>query len=305
MQNKRNQFLTKLALSGLGLGLMAYAASRTLEFVQSTMPADKQYMGYLFLLATGIGSLIWLAVFLNHAEGFKQRGLSFAMGLIDLGAEGVLVYADTVRASSENGLLTLSQGEMETFILASVGAIVLNALAWYMFKLWDPTAERSSQARDLVDEVTEAAIKKLNSPESKAHMIAELAPTLQGAIMAEVTAAIQQMASQHMSSNVIEARAYSLTTPATAPRIAMAPATPGGLWMQAVKDKTTGERKRVFCLSCLAEGKQWFGGELCEHLQQEGETVLKNPVIESFKTGTEQAKESEADRLPLAGERRA
>lgn len=296
MQNKRNQFLTKLALSGLGLGLMAYAASRTLEFVQSTMPADKQFMGYLFLLATGIGALIWLAVFLNHAEGAKQRALSFAMGLIDLAGEGVLVYADTMRTSSANGLLTMSQSDMQTFILASVGAIVLNALAWYMFKLWDPTAERSSQARDLVDEVTEAAIKKLNSPEAKAQMIAELSPTLQGAIMAEVTAAIQQMASQHLSSNVIDARAYSLTTPATAPRIAQVPATPGGLWMQSAKDKTTGERKRVFCLSCLAEGKQWFGGELCEHLQQERETVLKNPVIENFNTGAD-------NKNPTNGER--
>lgn len=195
--NKRNKFLTKLALGGLGIGLLLFAASRTLEFVQATMPADKQYMGYLFLLATGIGALIWLAVFLNEADGFKQRALAFAMGLIDLGGEFVLVYADTIRTSSQNGLMHMAEGELQTFILASVGAIALNALAWYLFKLWDPKAERDSQARDLVDDVTEAAMKQMNTPEAKAQMIAEYAPVLQAAVMNEVAMTISQIAGQH------------------------------------------------------------------------------------------------------------
>lgn len=279
MQNKRSQFLSKLALSVLGIGLLTYAASRTLEFVQATMPADKQFLGYLFLLATGIGALIWLAVFLNVAEGAKQRALSFVMGLIDLAGEGVLVYADTMRTSSENGLLQFSQSELRLFILASVGMIALNALAWYMFKLWDPKAERESAARDLVDEVTEAALKQLNTPDAKKAMIAELAPGLQSAILSEVTMTIQNMANQHISSRVIDARSYS----ATAPQLPKLTEVPGGLWMQSAKDKTTGERKRVFCLSCLSEGKQWYGGELCEHFQNT-EPVIREPVYEDYKT---------------------
>lgn len=296
MQNKRSQFLTKLALSALGIGLLVYAASRTLEFVQSTMPADKQYLGYLFLLATGIGALIWLATFLNIAEGFKQRALSFAMGLIDLGGEGVLVYADTMRTSSENGLLQFSQDELRLFVLASVGMIALNAFAWYMFKLWDPKAERESAARDLVDDVTEAALKQLNTPDSKKAMIAELAPALQQAILSEVTMTIQGMANQHLSSNVIDARAYSVTAPA--PQLPKLENVPGGLWMQSAKDKETGERKRVFCLSCLAEGKQWYGGELCEHFKN-AETVIREPVLEDYKT------EQSTQANPTNGERQA
>ena len=217
MKNKRSQFLTKLALSGLGIGLLLYASSRTLEFVQSTMPADKQILGYLFLLATGIGALIWLSVFLNLAEGYKQRALAFAMGLLDLAGEGVLVYADTMRTSSENGLLEFSTSELRLFILASVGMIAINALAWYMFKLWDPVAERESVARDLVDEVTEATLKALNTPESKKAMIEELAPTLQDAIMSEVSMTIQSMASQYSSARVLDAKALPIDTPAKEP----------------------------------------------------------------------------------------
>ena len=64
--------------------LLVYAASRTLDFVQSTLAADKQILGYLYLLATGIGAVIWLYVYLTYAEGSKQRGIAFIMGIADL-----------------------------------------------------------------------------------------------------------------------------------------------------------------------------------------------------------------------------
>lgn len=39
-----------------------------------------------------------------------------------------------------------------------------------------------------------------------------------------------------------------------------------GLWMQSITSKD-GTKRRAFCLSCLKEGKNWIGGDLCEHFQ--------------------------------------
>src|SRR3990172_2634098 len=194
--NRRSKFLAQIAFYGLGAGLLVYAASRTLAFVQNTMSADRQILGYLYLLATGIGALVWLFVLLTYAEGAKQRGIAFGMGIIDLCAELVLVYADTVRVSAENQLLKMTESEMQTFIVASVAAVGLNIIAVYFFKLFDPSAEATSKARDLVDETADAAYKQLNTPEARRQMIDDLAPVLRSAIMADVTEQVYSAAGQ-------------------------------------------------------------------------------------------------------------
>lgn len=196
--NKRSKFIAQVGFYALALGLMAYAAMRTLDFVQGTMPADRQFWGYLFLLSTGVGAIIWLLVYLKLAEGAKQRGLAFMMGVIDLLGEMAMVYADTVRVSSENGQMSMTQGDLQTFITASVGIIAVNIVAAYAFHLFDPQAERESHARDLVDEVTDAAMKSLNTPQAKQNMIDDLAPTLKSAILDEVTAQVREQAGVHI-----------------------------------------------------------------------------------------------------------
>ena len=124
--NKRTKFIAQVGFYGLALGLMAYAAMRTLDFVQGTMPLEKQFWGYLFLLSTGVGAIIWLMVYLWLAEGAKQRGLAFMMGIIDLLGEMFMVYADTVRVSADNGQLTMSQTDLQTFIMGSVAVIAVD-----------------------------------------------------------------------------------------------------------------------------------------------------------------------------------
>jgi hypothetical protein len=181
------KFLIRLALGALGYGLLAYAASRTLEFVQATMPANKQWMGYLFLLATGVGALIWHGVYLNDAKGPKQRGLSFGLAIADLLMEFVLVYADTMRESSANGLLTMTQEDLRLFILASVGAVALNAAGWFFYKLFDPDKEQEQKAADFADDIEAEAMKILSTPEARKQMIQSHAPQIQSAIMARVT----------------------------------------------------------------------------------------------------------------------
>ena len=188
--SRSTMFLVKLALGILGYGLLAYAASRTLEFVQATMPSDKQWMGYLYLLATGIGALIWLHVYLNDAKGAKQRGLSMGIAIIDLLAEFALVYADTMREASKQGMLTMTSEDLEIFILASVLAVALNAFAWFFYTLCNPEKEQERKAADLADEIEDEAMKILSTPAARKKMIQDHAPTIETAIMARVTESI-------------------------------------------------------------------------------------------------------------------
>jgi len=198
MNSRRNKFLAQVAFYVLALGLMGYAASRTLEFVQSTMPADKQVLGYLYLLSTGVGALIWLYVFLTLADGSKQRGIAFVMGLIDLLGEMVLVYADTVRVSAEQGQMVMTASDLSIFITASVGIVGLNIVATYFFKMYDTDAEAKAHAKDLADEIRDATMKNLNSPEMRNQMAAELAPVLSQAVREQVTAEIHAAAGRHV-----------------------------------------------------------------------------------------------------------
>lgn len=52
--------------------------------------------------------------------------------------------------------------------------------------------------------------------------------------------------------------------------------------MQAIVDQE-GNRKRAYCLCCLAERRPWIGGELCKHFDDavpvEGSaTKLERPI---------------------------
>ena len=209
--SRKNQFLVNLFFEVLGLGLLFYAASRTLDFVQMTMPADKQFMGYLYLLSTGIGSLIWMAVYLKKARGAAQRGIAFGMGILDLLGEFVMVYADTQYVSSQSGKVVMSQEELGLFILASVGIMGINAIAYYSFKMADPDATADQKVQDLVDDAQEATYKQLNSPEARAEMIAKHMPALQAAIMAKVQDSVTDMVGRRTTEVVSRKMVPALT----------------------------------------------------------------------------------------------
>ncbi|MFZ5887579.1 MAG: hypothetical protein ACOYYF_08950 [Chloroflexota bacterium] len=42
--------------------------------------------------------------------------------------------------------------------------------------------------------------------------------------------------------------------------------------MQSITSKD-GTKRRAFCLSCLKEGREWVGGDLCEHFGIPSEPV--------------------------------
>jgi len=268
MSNK-NKVMASGAFYLLVGALLFYAASRTLHFVQNVMA--ESIWGYLFLFSTGGGALIWLYVYLSLAQGAKQRAISFVMGLLDLGGELALVYADTMYVGNQAGLVAMSDDETKIFVIVSVAIVGVNILAGYLFKLFDLKAEQEQQAQDLVDHVTDATMKQMNTPEAKAQMVNDLMPVMQDAIRARVSAEIFDRASAHHGLN---ARAVGWPFGDAAEKkelILPLPLNPGvgkttGAWMQSITAKD-GTKRRAFCLRCLMEGKSWIGGDLCNHFE--------------------------------------
>lgn len=148
------KFVALVAFFVIGGGLLVYAASRSLDFVQSTLPAEDQVLGYFALLATSGGMIGWLLVFLYRADGIIQRGTALIMTLIDFLGEAALFTMDTLYRSGENGLVgQMTQDEIRTIILGMSGLIALNIFATLIFELGKMEVLKEiaeGAARDLV-----------------------------------------------------------------------------------------------------------------------------------------------------------
>lgn len=192
--NKKNQTIVTGVFWLLGIVGLFYAASRTLHFVETTMPSGDKLNGYLYLFFTGGGAFLWAQIYLKHAVGATRRATSFMLAVGDLLAEMILVYADTQYVANANGLVTMGQDELKTFITATVGIVALNLVGWFIYHLNDPESRRASMAQDLADEVEETTYKQLNTPAERQVMINNLMPTYGASIIAEVTRNIHERA---------------------------------------------------------------------------------------------------------------
>src|SRR5258706_15593332 len=148
------KFVAVVAFFVIGGGLLLYAASRSLDFVQSTLPTKDQVLGYFALLATSGGMIGWLLVFLYRADGILQRGTALIMTLIDFLGEAALFTMDTLYLSGENGMVgQMTKDEIRTVILGMSGLIALNIFATLMFELGKMEVLKEiadGAARDLV-----------------------------------------------------------------------------------------------------------------------------------------------------------
>lgn len=130
------KFVALVAFFVIGGGLLVYAASRSLDFVQTTLPANDQVLGYFALLATSGGMIGWLLVFLYRADGIIQRGTALLMVLIDFLGEAALFTMDTLYRSGENGLVgQMTQEEVRAVILGMSALIAINIFATIIFEL--------------------------------------------------------------------------------------------------------------------------------------------------------------------------
>ena len=133
------KWIGKLLFVLMAIALITYAASRTLDFVNSTLGQDDQVIGYLALFATTGGALAWLAVFLWDSEGIAQKGIALVMIIIDVLGEITLFTIDTLLQSGANGLTaTLAPEEIRLTVLGMSGLIGVNIIATFAFHIANP-----------------------------------------------------------------------------------------------------------------------------------------------------------------------
>jgi hypothetical protein len=134
-----SMWIGKLLFWVMVAALVVYAASRTLDFVSSTLGERDQVIGYLALFATTGGAIAWLSVFLHHSQGVAQKGIAFVMICLDVAGEIALFTVDTLMQSGNNGMVaTLTPEEIRLTVLGMSALIGANIVASFAFHIFDP-----------------------------------------------------------------------------------------------------------------------------------------------------------------------
>lgn len=162
------------AISG---ALLIYAATRSLDFITATLPADQQIIGYLGLAATSGGMIAWLMIFMFKAEGIGQKVTAGIMTALDMLGEFGLFTMDTLYQSGKSGMtLELTADEIRLVVLSLSALIAINIFATILFHLLDSENMRRMRESFVRDQLEQNALKEI---EKRGEEIARtLAPTL-------------------------------------------------------------------------------------------------------------------------------
>jgi hypothetical protein len=157
--------------------LLIYAASRSLDFITATLPADQQIIGYLGLAATSGGMIAWLLLFMFKAEGLGQKITAGIMTALDMLGEFGLFTMDTLYQSGKSKMIdSLTPDEIRLVILALSALIAINICATVMYHLADSDNMRRMRESFVRDRLEQQALKEI---EQRGEEIARtLAPEL-------------------------------------------------------------------------------------------------------------------------------
>jgi hypothetical protein len=160
----------------LGLVLLVYSASRALNFIAMTLPADKQILAWFGLAALDGGLIAWTLAYLHGSRGW-QRPIALGMVLIDLvGAVGMFTL-DTLYHMGQSGMTqALTQDELQTAALALSGVIALNIAATVAHHLTDPDRLKEQAEEEAFDKVEDATLKQIS--QNAEQLAAQVAPML-------------------------------------------------------------------------------------------------------------------------------
>jgi hypothetical protein len=176
-----------LLVNILGAALMAYSASRSLDFVMLTLPPDKQILAYFTIAALDGGIIVWLLSYLHAARGGWQRAISLMMVVVDTLGAVVLFTFDALYRAGERGVIAgLSPEEIRTVILAMSGIIAINIVAGIFYHLTDPERMKRQAEEEAFARIEEAALEQI--ARSAEQLASQLAPTLAAQWMEETRA---------------------------------------------------------------------------------------------------------------------
>ncbi len=165
-----------ILVTALGLLLLIYSATRSLDFISLTLPADKQILAFFGLAALDGGLIFWLLNFQNGARGW-QRPIALLMVFIDFVGCVAMFTMDTFYNTGQAGLTAaLSAGEIKIAIIALSAVIALNVGAVVMHHIMDPDSLRQMAEEEARDKIEDLALKEVSANAGK--LAAELAPQI-------------------------------------------------------------------------------------------------------------------------------
>lgn len=160
----------------LGGALLVYSATRSLDFIMLTLPADKQILAWFGLAALDGGLVAWILAYLYGSRGW-QRAISLLMVLVDLVGAVAMFTLDTLYQTGQNGMTaTLTPDEIQTAVLALSGVIALNIAATVAHHLTDPDQLKAQAQEEAFDKVESATLKQIS--ENADQLAAQVAPML-------------------------------------------------------------------------------------------------------------------------------
>ena len=161
----------------LGLALLGYSATRSIDFISLTLPPERQILAWFGLAALDGGLIGFFIAFLYGSKGIWQRGVCLLMVVIDFAGCVVMFTLDAIYNTGQAGLTAaLTPGEIFSAVLALSGVIALNILGTLLYHVTDPDMLKSIAEEEAFGKVEDAARKQIaNNADALA---AEVAPMI-------------------------------------------------------------------------------------------------------------------------------
>ena len=151
-----------LLVTILGLLLLVYSATRSLDFITLTLPADRQILAYFGLAALDGGLVCWLLAYLYGCKGGWQRAIALLMVIVDLLGATAMFTLDTLYNTGKAGMTgQLGSQEIQMAVLALSGVVALNIASTIAHHLLDPDKLREHAEQEAFSRVEERALAQI------------------------------------------------------------------------------------------------------------------------------------------------
>jgi hypothetical protein len=166
-----------LLVTVLGVTLLVYSATRSLDFIELTLPEDRKILAYFGLAALDGGLVAWVLSYLYGSRGGWQRAISMLMVCVDAVGAVAMFTLDTLYNTGKAGLtVAMTASEIKNAVLALSGIIALNIIATIAHHLTDPDKLREQAEEEAFAKVEDATLKQISKNADA--LAAQVAPTL-------------------------------------------------------------------------------------------------------------------------------
>lgn len=161
----------------LGGALLIYSATRSLDFIELTLPSDRKILAYFGLAALDGGLVAWLLSFLYGSRGGWQRAISMLMVCVDTLGAVAMFTLDTLYNTGKAGMTKAMTAEQLTNAVLALSAIIaLNIIATIAHHITDTDKLREQAEEEAFAKVEDATLKQI--AKNADSLAAQLAPTL-------------------------------------------------------------------------------------------------------------------------------